>query len=86
MVQVTNRIVYTPALIMAQNPLSYTQKTDDFDPFGSVSKDFIGILANSFTVQLTDRFSFNVGWTIIYSSNEYVPLMNSFMIGSKIPL
>ena len=85
MVKVNNRIMYTPALIMAQNPISYTQKMDEFQAFSSTSKDFIGILANSFTIQLTKSFSFNAGWTIIYSSNEFVPIMNSFMIGAKLP-
>jgi hypothetical protein len=66
--------------------MSFIDKTDTSLAFGSVSKDFIGILANSFTVQLTKSFSFNVGWTMIYSSNEFVPIMHSFMIGSKIPL
>ena len=85
MVKINDRIMYTPALIGAQNPYSYTQKTDKFDAFGTVSNDFIGILANSFTIQLTKSFSFNAGWTIIYSSNEFVPIMNSFMIGAKLP-
>jgi len=83
---VTNRITYAPALVAAQSPISYTQKIDSYPAFGAVSKDLIAILANSFTVQLTKTFSFNVGWTIIYSTNEFVPIMNSFMIGSKIPL
>jgi hypothetical protein len=85
MVKINDRIMYTPALIGAQNPYSYTQKTDNFEGFGTVSNDFIGILANSFTIQLTKSFSFNAGWTIIYSSNEFVPIMNSFMIGAKLP-
>jgi hypothetical protein len=66
--------------------MSYVDEIDDALAFGAVSKDFIGILANSFMVRLTKSFSFNLGWTIIYSSNEFVPIMNSFMIGSKIPI
>ena len=85
MVNINKRITYSPALIAAQNPYSYTEKTDRFSEFGTVNNDFIGILANSFTIQLTKSFSFNAGWTIIYSSNEFVPLMNSFMIGAKLP-
>ena len=87
MVKISDRIIYTPAIIGAQNPLSYTQQLPEVvnNPFSTVSKDFIGILSNSFTVQLTRRFSFNVGWTMIYSTNEFVPIMNAFMIGSKLP-
>ena len=84
--KVHDRVLYSPAIIGAQTPMSFIDKTDTSLAFGSVSKDFIGILANSFTVQLTKSFSFNVGWTMIYSSNEFVPIMHSFMIGSKIPL
>ena len=53
--------------------------------YATTSKDIIGITLNSFTIQLTKSFSFNVGWTIIYSSNEFVPIMNSFMIGQSYP-
>ena len=87
MIKISDRILYTPAIIGAQNPLSYTQRLPEVvnSPFSTISKDFIGILSNSFTVQLTRRFSFNVGWTMIYSTNEFVPIMNAFMIGSKLP-
>lgn len=85
-IQVHKRVNYAPALIVAQSPISYMQQTDDVPAFGAVSKDLIGILANSFTVNITKTFSFNIGWTLIYSTNEFVPIMNSFMIGSKIPL
>ena len=85
MVKVNERIVYSPAIVFAQSPISYTQAMPGFESMASTSKDVIGILANSFTIQLTKSFSFNAGWTIIYSSNEFVPIMNSFMIGAKLP-
>ena len=85
-IKINHRTIYSPAIIASQTPMSYVDETDDVLAFGAVSKDFIGILANSFTVRLTKSFSFNLGWTIIYSSNEFVPIMNSFMIGSKIPI
>ena len=47
--------------------------------------DGMVILANSFTVRLTRRFTFNAGWTLIKSTNKDMPSMNSFMIGSKLP-
>jgi hypothetical protein len=34
---------------------------DGFGSMTNTAKDFIGILANSFTIQLTPRFSFNAG-------------------------
>jgi hypothetical protein len=45
----------------------------------------MGILANSFTIQLTRRFSFNAGWTIVKSTDSNFPMINSFMIGAKLP-
>lgn len=87
MFKVSERITYTPTIIMAQNPVSYIQKLNDVidNPISTISKDVIGIVSNSFTTQLTRRFSVNVGWTLIYSTNEFVPVMNVFMIGSKLP-
>ena len=95
--QLGSRITYSPALIWTQTPFMSTQSGVNFDwenPMGFQFKnalkgteiDGMAILANSFTVQLTQRFSFNVGWTIIKSTNPIVPIINSFMIGSKIPL
>ena len=43
------------------------------------------ILANSFTLQLTRRFSMNVGATFIKSTDPNIPLIKSFMIGAKLP-
>jgi len=84
--QITKQINYAPAIIATQAPLNVVSPTSPKElDYSTISKDFMGILSNSFTVQLTRRFSFNVGWTMIYSTNEYIPIMNSFMIGSKIP-
>jgi hypothetical protein len=80
--KVNERLNYAPALIFAQSPISYLNK----QKYSLTSKDQIYILANSYTVNLTKVFSLNLNWTIIYSTNEFVPIMNSFMIGSKIPL
>ena len=87
MFMINKRIVYTPAFIVAASPISYTQKLPGVvdTPFSSISKDTIMILANSFNTQITNKFSVNFSWTIIRSSNEFVPIMNSFMVGSKIP-
>ena len=86
MVKISDRIMYSPALVGVSSPLSYTdmRETDIMD-FSAINKDLMVILANPFTVQLTNRFSFNVGWTVIYSTSDFIPMLHSFMIGSKIP-
>jgi len=96
--KLNDRITYSPALIFTQTPFMSSKDGVGVDfnngnPFGvSVRNDmkgsrihFMGIMANSFTVQLTKRFSFNVGWTIIKGSDPNLPMMHSFMIGSKLP-
>jgi len=96
--KLNDRITYSPALIFTQTPFMSSKDGVGVDfnngnPFGvSVRNDmkgsrihFMGIMANSFTVQLTKRFSFNAGWTIIKGSDPNLPMMHSFMIGSKLP-
>jgi len=91
-----NRITYSPAVIWTQTPLSTSQGGFDMDwefigPI-KLKNDLyntrihgMAILANSFAVKVTRRFAFNIGWTIIKSTNSDMPFMNSFMIGSKLP-
>jgi type II secretory pathway pseudopilin PulG len=74
------RITYAPALIVSQTPLSFT-----LDGSSTTTSDTMFILANSWTYRLTKRFTFNFGYTAIKSTNPIIPLINSFMIGSKIP-
>jgi hypothetical protein len=74
------RITYAPALIVSQTPLSFT-----LDGSSTTTADTMFILANSWTYRLTKRFTFNFGYTAIKSTNPIIPLINSFMIGSKIP-
>lgn len=83
MVMVSPRIQYTPAFIWTQSP--YMGKFDLQNQLKGTQIDGMVILANSFTVRLTRRFTFNVGWTLIKSTNKDMPSMNSFMIGSKLP-
>jgi len=95
--KISPAITYSPALIWTQTPFISGESGVSFDweqPLGfkfenqlrGTEIDGMVILANSFTIQLTPRFSFNIGWTGIKSTNPTIPLINSFMIGSKIPL
>ena len=96
--KLNDRITYSPALIFTQTPFMSGRDGIEIDfnngkPFGISVKNemegsrihFMGIMANSFTVQLTKRFSFNAGWTIIKGSDPNLPMMHSFMFGSKLP-
>lgn len=76
----TARLTYSPAFIISQTPLSFT-----LDSKSVANSDAMFILANSFTYRLTKRFTFNFGYTAIKSTNPIIPLISSFMVGSKIP-
>jgi hypothetical protein len=83
MVMVSPRIQYAPAFIWTQSP--YMGKFDLQNQLKGTQIDGMMILANSFTLQLTRRFSVNVGATFIKSTNPIIPLIKSFMIGTKLP-
>ena len=94
-VMLSSRINYAPAFIWSQSPymgrLEWVQ--DEWGKNSLQAKNQLRgqrihgmmILANSFTVQLTRRFSFNMGATFIKSTDPNIPLIKSFMIGAKLP-
>jgi hypothetical protein len=82
-VMVSPRIQYAPAFIWTQSP--YMGGFDLQNDLKGTQIDGMAILSNSFTLQLTRRFSVNVGATFIKSTNPLIPLIKSFSIGSKLP-
>lgn len=95
MIMISPRVQYAPALIWTQTPymgkLGFTKnqfgKNDKFAPnqLSGTEIDGMIILSNSFTLQITRRFSVNVGATFIKSTNPIIPLIKSFAIGTKLP-
>jgi hypothetical protein len=94
-VMLNSRINYAPAFIWTQTPF-VTRVEWERDEWGKNSLTArnqmrgqrihgMMILANSFTIQLTRRFSFNAGATFIKSTDPNIPLIKSFMIGAKLP-
>jgi hypothetical protein len=94
-VMLNPRINYAPAFIWTQTPF-VTRVEWERDEWGksrlTAPNQMRGqrihgmmILANSFTVQLTRRFSMNMGATFIKSTDPNIPLIKSFMIGAKLP-
>jgi len=78
---ITNRLTYSPAFILAHTPITYTTKKDS----SLASNDIMFIVANSFTYRITKTFTINFGYTGIKSTNTNIPLINAFMVGSKLP-
>ena len=60
--QITPRINYAPAIIGAQNPLTIVNPIEE--DFTTISKDFIGILSNSFTIRSAISFFVNPNFSI----------------------
>jgi hypothetical protein len=82
-VMLNPRINYAPAFIWTQSP--YVGTLNGQNQMRGQRIHGMIILANSFTIQLTRRFSFNVGATFIKSTDPNIPLIKSFMIGAKLP-
>lgn len=83
MIMITPKIQYAPAFIWTQSP--YIGKFDLKNELSGQRAYGMMILSNSFTIQLTRRFSFNAGATFIKSADPTFPLIKSFMIGTKLP-
>ena len=79
--KLTDRITYSPAFILAHTPITYATKVDS----SSATNDIMFILANSFSYRITKTFTINFGYTGIKSTNPNIPLINAFMVGSKLP-
>lgn len=94
-INVSPRIQYAPALIWSQSPYmgKIRWERDEYhERYLTARNDLKGtrihgmaILSNSFTIQLTRRFSINTGATFIKSTNKDIPLIKSFTIGTKLP-
>ena len=95
MINLSQRIQYAPAFIWTQSPymgrIGFTKNQYGKDggfaqnQLRGTQIDGMIILSNSFTIQLTRRFSFNAGVTFIKSTNPLIPLIKSFAIGTKLP-
>lgn len=97
LIQITDRIQYSPALIWTQTPYmgkplqnwpnmnSFVFGIDGGNQLIGQRVHGMGIVSNSFTVRLTSKFTFNTAWTLIKSTDPQIPTLNSFMVGAKLP-
>ena len=95
MVMISPKIQYAPAFIWTQTPymsnIGFKENRFGKEEFSASNQlrgtqiDGMAILSNSFTIQLTRRFSFNAGITLIKSTNPLIPMIKSFAIGTKLP-
>ncbi len=79
---VNKKLTYTPAIVYATSPIGYLSSIGET----YISRDKMVILSNGIDYQLSKKFRFNINWTPIINTNRDIPMINMFMIGSKIKI
>jgi hypothetical protein len=78
--KINERWNYTPVVVVAGSPLSFV--TTDKNLIWN--KHIMFVSSNSFDFQLSRRFRANFNYTLIKGTDKNLPMLNSFVIGSKI--
>lgn len=79
-IKVNKQLTYTPAIVYTTSPIGYISSIGKT----YVSKDKMFVLSNGFDYQISKRFRFNFNWTPIINTNRDIPMINMFIVGSKI--
>lgn len=79
---VNKKLTYTPAIVYTTSPIGYLSSVKST----YVSKDKMVILSNGIDYQISKKFRFNFNWTPIINTNKDIPMINMFMVGSKIKI
>jgi hypothetical protein len=79
-IKVNKQLTYTPAIVYTTSPIGYISSIGKT----YVSKDKMFVLSNGIDYQISRRFRFNFNWTPIINTNKDIPMINMFMVGSKI--
>jgi hypothetical protein len=78
----SNKLTYTPAIVYTTSPIGYLSSVEKT----YVSKDKMLVLSNGIDYQISKKFRFNFNWTPIVNTNKDIPMINMFIIGSKIKI
>ena len=79
---VNKKLTYTPAIVYTTSPIGYLSS----DEKTYVSRDKMLVLSNGIDYQISKKFRFNFNWTPIVNTNKDIPMINMFIIGSKIQI
>lgn len=79
---VNKKLTYTPAIVYTTSPIGYLSS----DQKTYVSRDKMVVLSNGIDYQISKKFRFNFNWTPIINTNKDIPMINMFMVGSKIKI
>jgi hypothetical protein len=80
--KVNRQLTYTPAIVYTTSPIGYLSSVSST----YISKDKMFVISNGIDYQISRRFKFNINWTPILNTNRDIPMINMFMVGSKIRL
>jgi hypothetical protein len=80
--KVNRQLIYTPAIVYTTSPIGYLSSVSST----YISKDKMFVISNGIDYQISRRFKFNINWTPILNTNKDIPMINMFMVGSKIRL
>ena len=81
----TKRVIISPMVALAFNPVSYTFSTKKsmFKGDVEVNTNLTYILGSNFDLNISQRFKFNIGGNVIGTTTPGIPLTWSATIGSK---
>lgn len=79
---VNKKLTYTPAIVYTTSPIGYLSS----DEKTYISRDKMLVLSNGIDYQISKKFRFNFNWTPIINTNKDIPMINIFIIGSKIQI
>ena len=81
----TKRVIISPMVALAFNPVSYTFSTKKsmFKGDVEINTNLTYILGSNFDLNISQRFKFNIGGNVIGTTTPGIPLTWSATIGSK---
>ena len=80
----TKKVIISPTVALALNPISYSFNTKNIFKGNFVfNKHITYVVGSNFDVNLSQRFTFNVGGNVIGSTLPGIPLTWSTTIGSR---
>jgi len=80
----TKKVIISPTVALALNPISYSFNTKNIFKGNFVFNEHITyVIGSNFDVNLSQRFTFNVGGNVIGSTLPGIPLTWSTTIGSR---
>jgi hypothetical protein len=79
---VDNKITLSPQVFVMNSPINWNSKTGET----TVNRQFGFLIGSSFDYKISKRFGFSFNYKFSASTEKGVPLLNNFLIGSRVIL